>query len=359
MLQSIENPFSQIFIGHTILTALDEYLSEPKFKDSKFFILGDSNTMNKCLGQLIAEVENLNGCNIIEVEAGEESKSIEIASQLWGTLLDYEVKRNDILINLGGGMITDLGGFIASTFNRGMRFIHIPTTLLGMVDASIGGKTGINLEFHKNKIGTFAQPEAIFIDTQFLETLPKREFSAAIAEIAKIGLTSNRALWEMVTNAESNDITKVISLAVQEKVNIVTQDEKEQGVRKMLNFGHTFGHAFESISHQPDQHVLLHGEAIALGIFAEVMLSSLEGLLKEEEAIAVNRGIKNLFREITLPTLDKTEVYHYLKSDKKNKSEKINFTLLASIGVGKIDVFPSQKNIETVLENFSLFWNQA
>lgn len=225
----------------------------PKLLDAydkqKIIIVVDENTHDCCLDYLITYFPKLENAEIMLLPVGEENKVLEICYQVWTALLEYKVGRSDLIINLGGGMVTDIGGFIASVYKRGISFVHIPTTLLGMVDASIGGKTGVDLENVKNVIGSFAQPKAIFIDTAFLETLPGEEIFNGYAEMLKHALILDAKYWDEIKHIqkETDLVTHaLISHAVQLKLSIVSKDPNETGERKLLNFGHTIGHALES-----------------------------------------------------------------------------------------------------------------
>src|SRR5690606_32020372 len=224
------------------LATLDNFLQTSHY--SKVLILTDRNTGTHCLPVLQAAVPRLRGCNVIEVEPGEENKNIDFCVGIWKMMLDFGADRQSLLVNLGGGVVTDMGGFAASTFKRGIDFVQVPTTLLSQVDASVGGKTGIDMDHVKNIIGTFAQPKAVFIATMFLETLANRQLVSGFAEVIKHGLIADRTFYETVKARNAAAINlEDIKHSVAIKNHVVTQDPQEKGLRKILNFGHTIGHA--------------------------------------------------------------------------------------------------------------------
>jgi 3-dehydroquinate synthase len=354
---NIANKLTRIYCGNEAIESIDLLLSNPEYKNSKVVILGDTNTMEKCLGLAVAECDFLNGSEIMEVEPGENSKSIEIAAELWRTLLEYEVKRGDVIVNLGGGMITDLGSFVASTYKRGVRFIQVPTSLLAMVDAAVGGKTGINIDHYKNQVGTFTQPEAIIIDPRFLETLPKREYNAGLAEVIKMALICSPLMWSGLQN--NLEIETLIKESVKEKLKIVEEDPFEKGKRKSLNFGHTIGHAIESFSHLPDNTPLLHGEAIALGMFAETVLSNIMDKISTKDSDNVKTFLQEKYKDIPCPNLQFEQLLPYLKNDKKNENQLINFTLLTGIGTCEINCYPEPDDVAFVINNLQQWWQTS
>src|SRR5690606_38544696 len=256
-----------------IFTTLNDVLGQKGYQ-SVFFLV-DDNTHEHCLPLLLSEIHENILIEIIEIPAGEESKAIEIAVQVWETMSETQASRKSLMINLGGGMITDMGGFIASTFKRGIDLINIPTSLLAMVDASVGGKTGIDLNGIKNLIGTFAMPELTLIHPEFLQTLPEREFRSGLAEMLKHGLIHDKNHWLELIEIENFDFISIdylIEKSVKIKQEIVEKDPFENGIRKILNFGHTIGHALESQLLQTEN-PLLHGEAISVGMMVESILS--------------------------------------------------------------------------------------
>lgn len=314
------------------------------------FIVADKHTINFC-DRLFGKT---NRCpsHVAVLDCGEENKSIESVSQIWTMLSLQGARRTSILICVGGGVVTDLGGFAASTFKRGMRCINIPTTLLAQVDASLGGKTGFNFNGLKNEIGTFAMPEKVIIDTCFLNYLPEREWMSGFAEMIKHGLLAEREylfrLLELnLQKKDAVDFLEWIKSSVLIKDGIVTQDPREQGLRKVLNFGHTIGHAIESLSIQQGRN-LLHGEAVALGLIAELYLSVKEKGFPKEIYERVRDFIMRHY-----PTYDVSEhvsaLYEYMLHDKKNDRQGVNFTLLLDVGKFSLDNYCSKEIIVEAL----------
>lgn len=311
-----------------------------KISPSTIFILTDSNTKKHCLPVLLAGIPALENATVLNVTPGEESKNIETCQFLWKTLLQHQADRASLLINLGGGMITDLGGFVAATFKRGMPFIHIPTSLLGMVDAAIGGKNGINILHAKNQIGTIVLPEKIVIYPSFLETLPKREFISGTAEMFKHGLIYSKNYWQKLKQTPlkySAAFTDLIIESVAIKNQIVLQDKTEKNIRKSLNFGHTLGHAIESVKIETKK-PLLHGEAIAIGMILEAYLSFKLLDLSKAELTEITQVILKNFPKINFSNSEISNSIAITKTDKKNRKGKVLFVLLNKIGVCEIDV---------------------
>ena len=303
-------------------------------KPTQLLILVDENTHEHCLPILLGNLETEIPFEIIEIEAGEELKTLETAAQLWEILTEFETDRKALMINLGGGVITDMGGFIASTYKRGIPFINIPTTLLGMCDASIGGKTGIDHQFLKNIIGTFAQPEQIFVFPEFLKTLPFEELRSGFAEMLKHGLIADEKHWNdliSIKDLSSESIFPFIETSMQIKQNVVEQDFTEQNIRKTLNFGHTIGHAIESLFLLKGKPIM-HGEAVALGMVCETRISMLEDLVSQETANDIISHIRKFYPLLDISKFSLEEILNLMKNDKKNSFGNINFSLLTGIG---------------------------
>ena len=290
---------------------------------SQVAILVDENTKRDCLSKL-PQIENT---LIIEIKSGEEYKNISTCSFIWEQLTINNFDRNALLINLGGGVIGDIGGFCAATYKRGLEFIHIPTTLLAMVDASVGGKLGIDFKGFKNQIGLFNNPKAVLISSEFLETLAESELKSGFAEVVKHALISDNSLWLKLKNTPFTDLDweDIIDTSVQIKNKIVLADPFEKEERKKLNFGHTFGHAIESYYLEKGTPIS-HGEAVFMGMILETKMSDLSETDKNE--------IKNyVLSNFALPyTPKKSSLHKFLINDKKNQNGKINFTLLNGIG---------------------------
>ena len=340
MISLLDHNFSQ----------LNQLLNE--LKPSKIFVLCDENTHEYCLPQLLANLETDIPFEILEIEPGEEMKTIETATQLWEILSEFETDRKAVMLNVGGGVITDLGGFVASTYKRGIKFINIPTTLLGMCDASIGGKTGIDHQFLKNIVGTFALPEQIFVFPSFLKTLPFTELRSGFAEMLKHGLIADSGHWNdliSIENLSAETISPFIEKSMQIKQNVVELDFKEQNIRKNLNFGHTIGHALESLFLQKGT-LIPHGEAVALGMICETRLSFLENLISEEQLNLIIKNIQKYFPYISIAQFSDEEILSLMQNDKKNNDGKINFSLIDEIGSCRFDYKTSSENIISCLD---------
>lgn len=313
------------------LAGLKSFLENRAY--SQLLILVDRNTNDHCLPVLQAAIPELVDYDIIEVDPGEENKNIDFCIGVWKTLLDFGADRKALLINLGGGVVTDMGGFAASTYKRGIDFIQIPTTLLSQVDASVGGKTGIDMDEVKNIIGTFTQPQGVFISTKFLETLDQRQMRSGFAEIIKHGLIQDRDLYERCKNIDLPNIPiAMIYDSVVIKNNVVTQDPKESGLRKILNFGHTIGHAIEGYSLRHDADPLLHGEAIAIGMVCEAYLSHRVNGLSKKEFDDIVHFILSIFPHYAWGPKLVDEAFTLMSNDKKNERNKLGFALLQQIG---------------------------
>ncbi len=308
-----------IFIGQESLQAYD-------FNSYKqLAILVDENTKRDCL-PIFLKATNIDAI-LIEIPSGEEHKNLEKCQLIWNLLSSYHFDRNSLLINLGGGVVGDMGGFAASTYKRGIDFIQIPTSLLAMVDSSVGGKLGVDFAYLKNQIGVFNNPKAVLINPVFLNSLPKNQLLSGFAEVVKHALIADKRYWKeiKITPLEKMNWESIILQSVIIKNIIVTQDPLEKGERKKLNFGHTFGHAIESFYLKLGKPVL-HGEAISLGMILESNLSK----INNEEKLEIASFISNTFSTPKKPPL--RALLEWMKSDKKNRKEKINFTLLNGIG---------------------------
>lgn len=308
---------------------------------SKIFIIVDSNTQEQCLALFLSTLETSIAIEVIEIVPGEENKTIETCSGVWDALADLDADRKGLIINLGGGVVTDLGGFVASTFKRGMDFINIPTSLLAMVDASVGGKTGVDLGTLKNLIGVINNPKLVVIDTGFLATLPKIEMRSGLAEMYKHGLIASEAYWRQLsdlTTMTTEDLNALIYDSILIKSKVVLKDPTEQNLRKTLNYGHTLGHAIESycLSHT-DLKTLLHGEAIAIGMILESHISTRITGLPNTQLDQINKVLTDMYDPVSFTKNDIEHIIDLLKHDKKNFNGKVKFVLLESIGKGIID----------------------
>jgi 3-dehydroquinate synthase len=332
-IQSISYP---IYFDNSI-NQLVNFIKDGKY--SRFIILTDENTGKYCLPVIREKIDDLDNFDIIEINAGEESKDIDFCIGIWKMMIDFDADRKSLMINLGGGVISDLGGFAASTFKRGIDFVHVPTTLLSQVDASVGGKTGIDIDSIKNIIGTFTQPKAVFIEYGFLKSLPARQILSGLAEMFKHGLICDADYWNQLKNSDlSRPSIELIYHSVEIKNKVVIEDPMETGIRKSLNFGHTIGHAVETYSllHDEGKH-LSHGEAIAIGMICESYLSNKKTGLSTEELAEITTVLSNLYPKYELKVAYNTELFALMQKDKKNQKGNINCTLLSKIGQFSID----------------------
>ena len=339
-----------IFFGENGYLQLNKVLSEENY--SKIFILTDENTNENCLPKLLPNIATELSIEIIEIEAGESNKNIETCAEVWSILSDLGADRKSVLLNLGGGVITDLGGFVASTFKRGIDFINIPTSLLGMVDASVGGKNGVDLGNLKNQIGTINVPKLLLVDTSYLETLSQKEMKSGLAEMLKHGLIYDKNYWEQfsdISTIDFADFDLLIHQSIQIKNEIVSQDPNENGIRKALNFGHTLGHAIESHFLQSTT-PLLHGEAIAIGMILESYLAKEKKLLQEHDYFQIKNTIKNIYETFEIADYDIQSIINLLIHDKKNEYGKVQFALIQEIGKSIIN--QSVEN-EIIVQSFA------
>ena len=353
-MQPIQATNYSVYFNQDCYTFLNSFLVENKY--SKLFILVDSNTNENCLPHFLSLVATEIVIEIIEIESGEAYKNIESCIQLWESLTELGGDRKSLIINVGGGVITDIGGFVASTFKRGIDFINVPTTLLGMVDASIGGKNGVDLGNLKNQIGVINSPKAVLIDTVYLETLPQNEMRSGLAEMLKHGLIFDKAYWNKfndLSNLSSDDLDDLIYQSVEIKNAIVMQDPTENGIRKALNFGHTLGHAIESyFLDNPIKTTLLHGEAIAVGMILESFISLKKELIRLDEYLEIKTIINSIFEKITFDENDIDPIIDLLIHDKKNEYGTIQFALLDGIGKTKLNQLANNELIALAFNDY-------
>jgi len=324
------------------------------YKDHRILLLVDENTNEHCIPTLLPLIEEYNP-DIIEIQSGELHKNLQTCQFVWNHFLKVHATRKSLLINLGGGVISDIGGFVASVYKRGIPFIHIPTTLLASVDAAIGGKTGIDYRALKNQLGVFAYPQAIFINPDFFSSLNIRQLKVGYAEMLKHGLIADADYWNDLSKTSDfseMDWRKHIEKSIQIKSDIVQQDPYEEGLRKLLNFGHTFGHAFESFSLQHHEIPLLHGEAVALGMMVEADLSVKRLGLSKKEADSIKYILSETYPIHKFIEDNIDEVVDFMIQDKKNLNDGINFSLIRKIGEGVIDQICSIPEVRQCLIDF-------
>ena len=355
-MQTIQATNYSVYFDETGYEKLASYLITANY--SKIFILVDENTSQYCLPHLLNNLATEIEIEIIELEVGEIHKNIATCTEVWGALSELGGDRKSILINLGGGVISDLGGFVACTFKRGIDFINIPTTLLSMVDASIGGKNGVDLGNLKNQIGIIREPKAVIVDTQFLNTLPQNEMRSGLAEMLKHGLIFDKKYWDKFKNIKdliTEDLNELIHQSIEIKNTIVCEDLTENGIRKSLNFGHTLGHAIESYFLENDNKTsLLHGEAIAVGMILESFITREKELLTKEEYQEIKYIINDIFERVEFSQIDIEKIIELLIFDKKNEFGKVQFALLDGIGKIKINQESDNELIYKAFEDYSV-----
>lgn len=333
----------KIHIGKNILGSLENFIDFSKF--SSIVILTDENLVKN------SWLEKLPNFKSIVIKAGEINKNLETVTNIWKQMNDLSMDRKSLLINLGGGVVCDLGGFCASTYMRGIEFLQIPTTLLSQVDASVGGKTGFDFNGAKNIIGAFSSPNLVVIDVGTLETLPKREYISGLGEVIKYGIIYDKDFFEYLEK-NSPDDEYIINKSCEIKADVVSKDFKEGGLRKILNFGHTIGHSVETLSLNADN-PLLHGEAVAIGMVAESFIAKEIGNITEAEF----SRIKNLIEKYKLPIKcggNLEEIYLMLFKDKKNIAKKIKWVLPIGIGKSIYDVEIEENIIKKAIEEVLL-----
>ena len=347
----LELPNYLIYVG-SFQTHLKALLNERAY--TRTYVLVDENTKKACLSLVLSELAPLTPL-VIEISSGELNKNLETCIHIWQELMADDADRKSLLINLGGGVIGDMGGFCASTFKRGMDFIQMPTTLLSQVDASIGGKLGIDFAQVKNSIGLFKDPQAVFVDPAFLQTLPPRELRSGLAEIIKHSLIADASQWHdllLIEDLNSISWPEYLVPSLKVKQRIVAEDPFEHGIRKALNFGHTIGHAVESEALESDK-PLLHGEAVAIGMVCESYLSHQAGLLEKEALDSISQYILKHYGHPKVDTSAREALLGLMRKDKKNENSVINFTFLKGIGHAQINQTCSDDLIMDSLEYYN------
>lgn len=331
--------------------AFAEWLSHQAY--DQIFILCDEHTEALCYPALVNIIpEHI----IITIPPGEQFKNIHTTTAIWEEMSDNLATRKSLLINLGGGVIGDMGGFAAATFKRGFDFIQMPTTLLSQVDASVGGKLGIDLQDLKNLIGVFKNPNAVFICTDFLQTLPKRQLRSGFAEVLKHGLIYSKPYWQQASHIDLDSCSEwleIIAQSVRIKSAVVERDPLESGLRKILNFGHTIGHAIETISLREDEDPLLHGEAIAIGMICEAYLSVQVSSLPAESLSEITNVLMRYFEHYDVSKISFDALMEIMQQDKKNEQQQIRFSLLESIGACGYDQLVTEQQIRDALQFYN------
>ena len=342
----------RVIISRNLETELAIAISE--CEHDRLYVLTDEVTHEQCL-PLVNNFFCLKGAKVITIGSTDVHKNLESLAHVWQGLDDGGADRHSCLINLGGGMVTDLGGFAASTFKRGINFINIPTTLLAMVDASVGGKTGINFGGLKNEVGVFNDSKFVILDTEFLKTLDAENICSGYAEMLKHGLISTEAMWEELVsfdlaNPDLKQLQRMVGDSVKVKERIVEQDPHEKGIRKALNLGHTFGHAFESwaLKRKP----ILHGYAVAFGLIPELYLSVIKTEFPTEKMRQTVNFIKENYGTLNITCDDYDELIELMHHDKKNQNGIINFTMMGGIGDIRINQTATVEEIKEALDFF-------
>ena len=343
----------RVIISENIEKELEKALAE--CEHDKVFILTDTTTRKLCL-QKIVTFQCLSDANVITIEPSDTHKDLHSLAHVWTALGSGGATRHSCLINLGGGMVTNLGGFAASTFKRGINFINIPTTLLAMIDASVGGKTGINFNGLKNEIGVFNDSRFVILDTHFLDSLDTQNIRSGYGEMLKHTLISDEKMWAEAVNfnLDTPDLTvlqKMVADSVAVKERIVLADPLEHGIRKALNLGHTVGHAFESWAMQQGAPIL-HGYAVAYGLVAELYLSAAKTGFPTEQLRQAVAFIHENYGTLDITCDDYEALYSLMTHDKKNIAGRINFTLLGGIGDIRINQTATKNEIFEALDFF-------
>ncbi|MCA6074171.1 3-dehydroquinate synthase [Fulvivirga sedimenti] len=344
------------------MTQLPDYLSivsdlqpvftelKQKYADGKWVILVDENTEKHCL-PLISNY--LPKYQVIQIQSGETNKNLETCAYIWQQLTDFEVDRKGLLINLGGGVIGDMGGFCASTYKRGISFVNMPTTLLSQVDASIGGKLGIDFHGFKNHIGLFRDPDEVIIFQTFLNTLPERELRSGFAEIIKHHLIQDTENWNSLKTSDWNTVISpsLLRHSIEIKSAVVMKDPFEKGLRKILNYGHTVGHAIET-HFLAGADPLLHGEAIAAGMVIENFIAEGKQLLNGESCNEINGYILRIYGKAIIRETDIAAIIQLASQDKKNQNKEIRGSLLKEAGIATWDVAITQEEMRDAINRY-------
>ena len=342
----------RVIISRHLKTELAEAITE--CEHDRIFVLVDETT-NKLCWALVKDYLCLKDAQTIVIGATDRRKNLDTLVHVWESLQQGKATRHSLLINLGGGMVTDLGGFAASTYKRGINFINVPTTLLAMVDASVGGKTGINFGGLKNEIGVFNDAEFVLLDTNWLRTLDEENIRSGYAEMLKHGLIADDTMWAELINfnlaqPDLRQLASMLDKSVRIKERIVAEDPHEKGIRKALNLGHTFGHAFESwaMKRQP----ILHGYAVAFGLIAELYLATTQTDFPTERMRQTVNFIRAYYGSLPITCNDYPELIELMHHDKKNRGNEINVTLLGGIGDIRIDQTITEEDIKEALDFF-------
>ncbi|QHL87189.1 3-dehydroquinate synthase [Nibribacter ruber] len=342
----------EIFIGKDALTQAQSLLANKAYKT--VVVLVDENTFVHCYPLLKSHLPESH--HVVQIPSGEENKTLATCEHVWRELTNLHLDRWSLVVNLGGGVLTDLGGFCASLYKRGIRFVNVPTTLLAQVDASVGGKTGIDFMGFKNHLGVFREPVAVLVNPDFLHTLDLRQIKSGYAEIIKHWLIADAEMFkaQRYIGLFTEDWTPLIEHSIKIKSRIVTADPLENDLRKVLNFGHTIGHAVESYFLEKPGQMLLHGEAIAVGMLCEAWLSVQKGLLSPEELDQIETFLHSIYEKVPLQESGLAAISQLCLHDKKNSGATINCTLLERIGMAVYDQPITLQEVQSALRYYQL-----
>lgn len=340
---------SPVFFG----ASAGQYINELISKKSSVFVLVDDNTHQHCWPLFADFLDHPSDIEIIEVPSGEESKQVSVFAQIAETLCDLGADRQSLIINLGGGMITDLGAYVASGYMRGIEYVNVPTSLLAMVDAAHGGKTGVDLGSYKNLIGAMHASNAVLIFPEYLKSLPQREYAAGYAEALKHGLIANQSLWLALSETMllPEEIEAYLNDIIAVKMNIVEKDPFEKGLRKTLNYGHNIGHAVEAY-YLSEFNPIPHGEAVIMGMIMENELAKNKGILSAIDCQTVNDGLKTMYPNLPALPADYDALINNLQRDKKNEAGVMYFSPLSAIGKAEYKVEFNADDCLLVFKNY-------
>jgi 3-dehydroquinate synthase len=341
---------NNIIFTDDIATEIQAFFNSHSY--SNIAVIVDENTLEYCYPKIDSAIPSH---IVIDIKSGEEEKNLETCQQIWNELTKHAFDRKSLVINLGGGVIGDMGGFCAATYKRGIDFINIPTTLLAQVDASIGGKLGIDFQNYKNHIGVFQNPLKVMLDANFFDTLSDEELRSGYAEIIKHCLIRDANMFYEITKKpyEKLDLFTLTKHSVKIKDWVVEEDPTEKGLRKILNFGHTVGHAIESFYLESEEKKLLHGEAIAIGMICEAYLSVSKCDLTQQELDKIVSYIKRIYNPKKIKEGDIDEIVQLTKQDKKNEGHRINCSLLRNIGACTFDIQIDEDDIKASIVYFN------
>lgn len=333
-----------------IRESLASYIAATNY--SKTVVVVDENTLQHCY-PLIKDV--LPKHSLIEISSGEENKHLQTCEIIWGKMTDAQLDRHSFVINLGGGVIGDMGGFCAATYKRGIDFIQIPTTLLAQVDASVGGKLGVDFRGFKNHIGVFIQPQRVLIDANFLETLPQRELRSGFAEVIKHCLIRDAEMFDIISKKtlEDQNFEALIAHSVEIKKGIVAEDPTEKGLRKILNFGHTIGHAVETFYLDKGSERFFHGEAIAIGMIAETHVSHQKNMIDDKTLKLIKKLLVSIYGKAFIPKSIFPSIITHTQQDKKNRGTEVRCSLINGIGSCLYDVAVTPEEITAALDFYN------